>query len=69
MTAADHDPWAEAEAAIDALREALRPIGVTLADLGLDVPALIAGYPLVRLGSAPADVIRKIAAALTSKPA
>jgi hypothetical protein len=58
------DPWAEAETAVEELRQKLRAVDITLPSLGLDVAAVLAGYPIVCLGSATADTVRKISAAL-----
>ncbi|GAA0705608.1 hypothetical protein GCM10010193_70890 [Kitasatospora atroaurantiaca] len=58
------DPWEEVEAAIEDLRDALARIDVTLPGLVIDVPSVMAGHPLVNLGSANATVVKKIAAAV-----
>lgn len=58
------DPWTEAQQAVDGLRATLDIIGVTLQDLGLDVPGIMAGYPSVHLGTATAETVRRITEAL-----
>ncbi|GAA0705631.1 hypothetical protein GCM10010193_70930 [Kitasatospora atroaurantiaca] len=58
------DPWAEIETAIEDLRDALESIDAALPGLVIDLPSVMAGHPLVNLGSANATALKKIAAAL-----
>jgi hypothetical protein len=54
----------EAAAAVTELREALALHNITLRDLGIDLGGAIVGFAWVRLGSAPAETARRLAAAL-----
>jgi cobalamin biosynthesis protein CbiG len=57
-------PHIAAQQAAALLREALAQHDITLPDLGVDLSSIIAGYSAVRLGSASAATVRKIAALL-----
>lgn len=56
--------WQEAEHATTELRRALHDRGLTLPNLAVDISAATAGYPLVNLGTAPADTVLLLARAL-----
>lgn len=58
------DAFEEAQQASEDLRAALAAHGIMLPALGVDVPAVIAGFPLVSLGCASAATVRQIVAAL-----
>lgn len=62
------DPWTDAQDAAEGLRAALDAIGITLPALGVDVPGVLAGYPLVSLGAAPAATVRRLTAQLRAAP-
>jgi hypothetical protein len=61
----DADPYTEAAQAADGLREALRARGITLPRLAPDFAATLAGFPMVCLGTVPAETVRRITVALT----
>lgn len=55
-----HDAWHEASTAVEDLRDALHAHGINLPELSLDLPGVMADYPLVNLGAATADTVRQI---------
>jgi hypothetical protein len=61
------DSWEEAQGAVDAIRTALAEHGIVLPELGIDATGVVAGYPMVRLGDAPADTVHQMAAALSGR--
>ena len=62
------DPQAEAQAATEGLRDALRQHSISLPGLAINLAGVLAGYPLVDLGSADAETVRRITAALRAAP-
>lgn len=55
----NNDPFTEGADAAQELADALKLAGFTLPSLRGDFP--VAGHPLVQLGGAPADQVRKLA--------
>jgi hypothetical protein len=58
------DAWAEALRASEELRTQLATLGITLPALGIDIRGVMAGIPLIHLGSADAATVRKLTRAL-----
>lgn len=63
MTTCD-DARQGAEAAANELRDALALHGIDLPELGVHLPSIMAGYPIVCLGTTTADIARQLADAL-----
>ncbi|MET9290403.1 hypothetical protein [Streptomyces sp. NPDC003077] len=61
----DKEPFAHAVQAITELQAALFRAGIVLPSVAIDFPATASGCPLVRLGSARADIVRTLAVLIT----
>jgi hypothetical protein len=64
VTNQSDDPRADTEQALNDLRTALEARNIDLPELGLHLPAILAGYPLISLGTITAHTARQLTAAL-----
>ncbi|MGE7439600.1 hypothetical protein [Kitasatospora sp. NPDC001175] len=58
------DAWREALEASEEFRAQLVALGITLPSLGIDIRGVMAGIPLIHLGSADAATVRRLTRAL-----